>query len=577
MVEIPDREYQRLLDRLKELESSAFEHERPKEIMALESKSQRVRAEIAKLSMMDIDRKEAINCSLALLGRFLHVSRVCLQLIREGGKVAVTDYEWREKGIKSTLGTRFKAKEGGWITKAFREGGIVKIDASHIENLPRIGRMVMKLQGVKSFFGVPFHLYGKLEGFFSLNECVKERIWKDEEIALFKDAARLIELILERKQVEEEIKKSESRYRLLFDSSADILVQIDEKGKIIDANRRVLDIAGYRKEDVVGRKISALSDMFTKKSVALMAANFIKRKLGIPINVYEVEGRDVGGRPKFYEIRAAVLKTSDGENMGELAILHDITERRQAEELLKKQTRGLEEANEKLRELDRMKSNFLSNVSHELRTPLASIKGFTETIIREKDMDENNRQEFLNIIKEESDKLSTLINRLLNLSRLEIGKVKLKKEKIDLVAVIREVIASFGTQARLKELTLIGELPKNLPPIYADPENIKEVLAQLLDNSIKYTEKEGTIRVSVRDQDRNILVSVADTGVGIPGDMLPHIFDMFYKVERPAEQAEGIGMGMALVKYIVEAHGGRIKAESEVGKGSEFIITLPRG
>jgi PAS domain S-box-containing protein len=187
------------------------ERRQAEERIALESDSQRVRAEIAKLSMMDLDEHEIINRSLILLGKLLRVSRVCLQVLHEDGKVAITDYEWIEKGIKPSLGTRFKLKEGGWITDTFMQGKVVKVDASRMENMPRIARIVMKLQGIKSFFGVPFYLFGKPMGFFSLDECSGERVWKDEEIALFKDAARLIELILERKQAERTIKQSQEK------------------------------------------------------------------------------------------------------------------------------------------------------------------------------------------------------------------------------------------------------------------------------------------------------------------------------------------------------------------------------
>ena len=170
-----------------------------------------------------------------------------------------------------------------------------------------------------------------------------------------------------------------------------------------------------------------------------------------------------------------------------------------------------------------------------------------------------------------------MINRLLNLSRIEVGKIKPKKENIDLIAAVKEVIEGYKSQARLKSVNLVSELPGGLPPIYADSGNIKEVLSQLLENAIKYTEKYGKVAVSVKDQGKEVSVSVMDNGCGIPKEELPHIFDKFYKVERPAEQVGGIGMGLALVKSIVEAHGGKVEVESEVGKGSKFGFTLPKG
>jgi two-component system phosphate regulon sensor histidine kinase PhoR len=281
------------------------------------------------------------------------------------------------------------------------------------------------------------------------------------------------------------------------------------------------------------------------------------------------------GKIKDVAITANLLKTGGRKVLQ--GIFHDVTERKHAAALLKRQAQELEEANEKLRELDRMKSNFLSNVSHELRTPLTAIKGFAETIIRDKNMPEESRREFMEVIREDSEKLAVLIDRLLNLSRLEIGRVKLKKENIDLLTLTREVVESFGTQARLKELDFKADLPQELGPLYADPENIKEVLMQLLDNAIKYTEKGGKVGILLRDKGSEVVIAVSDTGAGIPDNEISHIFDMFYKVEKPTEQVGGIGMSLALVKYIVEGHGGRVQAESEVGKGSKFSFSLPKG
>jgi len=247
------------------------------------------------------------------------------------------------------------------------------------------------------------------------------------------------------------------------------------------------------------------------------------------------------------------------------------------EKRVKERTKELEEANERLKELDRMKSNFLSNISHELRTPLTSIKGFTKTILSEKDMAEETREEFMNNIKEDAEKLTLLINRLLDLSRIEIGKLKINKKEMNLTEAVSEAINSFKTDARIKELILNIDLPDKQLLINADPENIKEAIGQLLDNAIKYTANKGNIYISVKDQEDEIIVSISDTGAGIPWDEIPYIFDRFYKVERPAEQVGGIGMGLALVKSIVEAHGGKVSVESEVRKGSKFSFTLPLG
>jgi len=395
----------------------------------------------------------------------------------------------------------------------------------------------------------------------------------ERQIALRQSAEEVIQKggkkyvgVAERKQMDEELKSSQERLKILFEYAPDAYYLNDLKGEFIDGNRAAEELTGYKREELIGGsflKLNILPRAEILKAAALLARNM----LGQPTGPDEFILNRKDGSQVSVEIRTFPTKIK-GKTVV-LGIARDITER-------KRRARELEEANERMKELDRMKSHFLSNISHELRTPLASIKGFTETILGEKAMDEKNRQEFLQIIKEDTERLTLLINRLLNLSRIEVGKIKLKKQKIDLIEETREVISSYGSQARIKNLVLESNLPGELHPVYADPEYIKEVLIQLLENAIKFTEEYGKVAVSVMDQSSQVEVSVSDTGVGIPKGDLPHIFEKFYKVERLAEEISGLGIGLPLVKSIIEAHGGKVEVESEVGKGSKFSFTLPK-
>ena len=297
--------------------------------------------------------------------------------------------------------------------------------------------------------------------------------------------------------------------------------------------------------------------------------------LSLPLNMvlYWMIGH--AGWNEFVQagIPSAAASVILGMMVGRMHNLHEelkleLVERKKAEESLK-------EANESLKSLDRMKSNFLSNISHELKTPLSMIKGFASTMLHEKEMDATNRQEFLRIIDEESDRLTKLVNRLMNLTRLEAGKIKLNIKEIDLVAAVNKVIESYRTQLLISGLALETSLPPDLR-INADEHNLKEALSHLIDNAIKYTFKYGKIGISIEDKGKEALVSVSDTGCGIPREELPHIFERFYKVENPAEKVGGIGMGLALVKNIIEAHGGGITVESELRKGTKFTLSLPK-
>ncbi len=259
------------------------------------------------------------------------------------------------------------------------------------------------------------------------------------------------------------------------------------------------------------------------------------------------------------------------------------------EKKVKERTQEMETANEKLKELDKMKSNFLSNISHELRTPLSMIKGFASTILQEKDIDPKNLREFLQIIDEESGRLNDLITRLLNLSRIEVGGIRINKNDFDLSAAAREVMDTYKSFCAIKKLTLEGDMPERFQ-IFADQQYFKEAFSHLLENAIQYTNGGGMIKVVIRENDNEAVISVSDTGCGIPKDELPHIFERFYKVERPAEKVGGIGLGLAMVKYIIEAQGGKIWVESppaclpvgkagragEAGKGTRFAFSLPK-
>jgi PAS domain S-box-containing protein len=574
MVEIADAEYNKLLGRLRQLETSAREHEKDKEIMALDTGAQKVRAAIAELSVLEIDRAAILNRSFALLGEFLRVDRVCLQILREDEEVAVTDHEWVREGGKPSLGNRFKLQEGGWITRAFMQGETVKIDALHHDNLPLLSRVVMKMGGIKSMLGIPFYQSGKLAGFYSLDDCSRQRVWKDAEVALFKDAARLIEIILERKAVEDSVRESEARYKLLFDSSSDILVHIDDAGRIKDVSRRAEEVSGYRREEVVGKNIAALANLFSKKSIALMVANFVRRKMGFAVGPYEIEGSDNKGRQLVYETRAVLLRNSEGKAMGELAILHDISDCKRMEELLKKQAEGLAYVNQRLAESDRMKSNFLSNVAHEISAPLASIKGFISTIRGDSNMDAAVREDFMRIIEDETDRLSRIIDGLLDLSRMESGRMKFKKSKVQLLDLIRKAVGIVREQAAQKGLQLEMALPDQLPPVYADEEKMLQVIINFLSNSIKYT-KEGRVVISVREDGAEVRLEVADTGIGISREDLPRVFEKFQRFETPGIEVKGMGLGLSIVKAMVELQGGKVFVESQVGKGSKFGFILP--
>jgi len=245
----------------------------------------------------------------------------------------------------------------------------------------------------------------------------------------------------------------------------------------------------------------------------------------------------------------------------------EVAERKKAEGLIKEQ-------NERLKELDRMKSEFLSTAAHELRTLLTSILGFSEILLKRK-LDEEKKNKFLKIINEESVSLSSLINDLLDLSRIESGiGFKIKKVPSEIKEVVLENVDFF--RAQTDKHTFKVNLPHDLVKIEADKNKINQVMENLISNAVKFSPQGGEITVSIEQSEEKAKISITDTGIGIPEKDLSHVFEKFYRAENASSEAiGGTGLGLAIVKYIVESHAGKIWVESKLGKGSTFSFTLP--
>ncbi len=226
-----------------------------------------------------------------------------------------------------------------------------------------------------------------------------------------------------------------------------------------------------------------------------------------------------------------------------------------------------------LKELDRLKSDFIHTVSHDLRSPLTSILGYTELIERTGPLNEN-QTEFLQRLQGSIQHITALVNDLLDLGRLEAG-FDTRREIVHLESVLRYSLDMFDAQIKKKNIQLSTNITQNLRSIRANPIRIRQMMDNLIGNAIKYTTTDGSIRVGISMQEHQIILKVEDTGPGIPPEEQSHVFEKFYRATNAPEGVEGSGLGLAIVKSIVDSHQGRVWVESILGKGSTFIVLLP--
>jgi two-component system, OmpR family, phosphate regulon sensor histidine kinase PhoR len=268
-----------------------------------------------------------------------------------------------------------------------------------------------------------------------------------------------------------------------------------------------------------------------------------------------VEAEIATGTLRQHFFAATVASVRAGETSGAVIVLHDITD---------------------LRKLERIRRDFVANVSHEFRTPLTAIQGFAETLIGGAIDDPENRGRFLAIILEHSRRLARLTEDLLRLSQMDAERLELEIRPMNVAQLIDSCYETSQGRAEKKQLHLSLNMPSQLPDVAADSRRIQEVLQNLVDNAIQYTLPNGKIVLSAELRGDEVVFTIADTGIGIPQADQPRIFERFYRVDvARSREAGGTGLGLSIAKHLVEAHGGRIWVDSEVGVGSQFHFSIP--
>ncbi len=345
--------------------------------------------------------------------------------------------------------------------------------------------------------------------------------------------------------------------RVLFDSITDGVYSVDVDLNIASWNHGAERITGFTAGEVLGRPCAEFLHHLSLDQSPMcdgLCPLLECLKTGRPSPPVETFISRADGTLHPVSVRGAPLMDTDGRLIGAVEVFRDISQEK---------------------ELEEFRRELVSIISHELRSPLASLAAYTETLLRE-DMsfDEPTRRQLLSVIRFETDRLTRLVDNLNDYTQLENGEVRLHVEAISIMELIARTTSYLQAQTKIHNFSI--EVQRGLPDIEADPDRLEQVLVNLLSNAMKYSPHGGLIAVRARHRRGEVLVEISDEGTGIPAEDLEKVFQKFYVVDNPlARKTGGSGIGLYVTRGIIEAHGGRIWATSETGRGSTFSFVLP--
>jgi PAS domain S-box-containing protein len=381
---------------------------------------------------------------------------------------------------------------------------------------------------------------GKLLGSVGILSDINQRKKNDAELARqYREAAQ-----------------ARGEARAILDATDESMVMVGPAGEIRSMNRRLGELFGTSLDELAGRNIADLQSVISRVFAdPASIAERLRETSAATDQGYTVNVTQRWPQERELELFSAPVHDSIGEFLGRLYAFRDVTHER---------------------EVDRMKTEFVALVSHELRTPLTSIKGFADLLLDEPDELGREQREFVDIIKANADRLVALINDLLDISRIESGKIELRLTAVDLGRVLQSVARSLQPQLEQKEQRLTVEVAFDVAAVWADADRLTQIFTNLLSNAHKYTPRGGSIALRARHQADQVLIEVTDTGIGMSPEEQAQLYTRFFRApNRTTQEVAGTGLGLTITRSLVQMHRGKLSVRSAPGEGSTFTVTLP--
>src|ERR1700736_6137083 len=353
----------------------------------------------------------------------------------------------------------------------------------------------------------------------------------------------LEDILIRQRELDRQIGERAFGQKAILSAMQDGLLVVDRQSRLALVNPAFCDLFGIGEESLGSPLLETVRDPAVQR---IVSETLRQRKPS--------QGELMIGRREF-EMTSVPMGTDNGAVTGAVVLFHDITALKRADEI---------------------RLDFVANVSHELRTPLSILRGYIETMLDDPKMPRAECARILEVMEQHSKRLGLLANDLLTLAQLESRSSTLQLSEIDLAQFLDGLARDWKKKFATKALKVVIDLPANFPSVRADETRLREVFDNLLDNAVKYSTKNGEIRLGAERRGSEIALSVSDNGIGISNEDLPRIFERFYRADKArSRELGGTGLGLSIVKHIAQLHGGSVEAESELGKGATIRISLP--